>query len=87
MGIPVGAAVYTTILTNEANKWIARLVPAAVVKAGVPPANVEALIQVLGTPALAANYSKAVVAAVGAATEQAYVHGIGYGVHQRRVLC
>jgi hypothetical protein len=31
---------------------------------------------VVGTPALATNYNPAVVAAVGGAVQQAYVHGI-----------
>ncbi len=72
----VGAAVYTTILTNVTTEWTKKLVPAAAIAAGLPRAGVEKLMTLVGTPALAKTYDKAIVAAVGAAVQEAYVHGI-----------
>ena len=67
---------YTTIITNTVTKWTARLVPAAAINAGVASSDLTSLFSVLGTPAFATNYSPEVVAAVGGATQQAYVHGV-----------
>jgi hypothetical protein len=75
-GSKVGAAVYTTILTNETNKWIIKLVPAAVTAAGLPSSDVSSLTKVVGTSALAMNFSPEVVAAAGGAVGEAYIHGI-----------
>ncbi|KAF2715467.1 MFS general substrate transporter [Pleomassaria siparia CBS 279.74] len=72
----IAAAVYTTILTNETTKSIARLVPAAAVAAGLPSQRVPDLMKLVGTPALASNFSPQVVAAVGAAVAQATCHGL-----------
>ncbi|OAL40089.1 hypothetical protein AYO20_00507 [Fonsecaea nubica] len=72
----IGAAVYTTILTNETNKSMARLVPAAAVAAGLPRSKIPDLLSAIGTPALSKEFSQAVVAAVGPAVDQAHVHGI-----------
>ncbi|KIW78193.1 hypothetical protein Z517_08026 [Fonsecaea pedrosoi CBS 271.37] len=72
----IGAAVYTTILTNETNKSMAKLVPAAAVAAGLPQSKIPDLLSAIGTPALAKEFSQAVVAAVGPAVDQAHVHGI-----------
>jgi len=72
----VAAAVYTTILTNTVTKWTLKLVPAAAIAAGLPSSDLPALLSVVGKPALAASYSPSVVAAVGVAVQEAYVHGI-----------
>ncbi|KAF9739444.1 hypothetical protein PMIN02_000178 [Paraphaeosphaeria minitans] len=72
----IAAAVYTTILSNETTKSIARLVPAAAITAGVPSSRIPELMRVLGTPALAESSSPQVVTAVVAAVAQATVHGI-----------
>lgn len=75
-GGSIAAAVYTTVLTNTVAKWTVRLVPSAVVAAGLPSSQVPALLKVVGTPALATTYSTAVVAAAGGAVQVAYEHGI-----------
>jgi hypothetical protein len=67
----VGAAVYTTILTNKTNKWIARLVPPAAIAAGLPTSSVPNLMKVVGTSALAKSFSPNVVAATGSAVGEA----------------
>lgn len=72
----VAAAVYTTILTNETTKSIAKLVPAAAIAAGLPTLSIPDLMKVVGTPALAENFGPQVVAAVGGAVAQATVHGL-----------
>jgi hypothetical protein len=72
----VAAAVYTTILTNETNKWIVKLVPVAATAAGLPASDIPSLMKVVGTSTLATNFSPDVVAAVGGAVGEAYVHGI-----------
>ncbi|OAG09948.1 MFS general substrate transporter [Paraphaeosphaeria sporulosa] len=72
----IAAAVYTTILSNETTKSIAKLVPAAAIAAGLPVSSIPDLMKVVGTPALAKNFSPEVVAAVGAAVAQATVHGL-----------
>ena len=50
--------------------------PVAAVNAGLASSDLTSLFSVLGTPALATNYSPEVVAAVGGASQQAYVHGV-----------
>lgn len=72
----VAAAVYTTVLSNTVAKWTAQLVPSAAIGAGLPASDVAKLLGVLGTPALAMNYSPSVVAAVGKAVQLAYQHGM-----------
>ena len=72
----VAAAVYTTILTNTVTKYTLELVPPAVINAGLSSSNVTSLLSIVGTPALAANYSPAIVAAVSGAVQGAYVHGV-----------
>jgi len=74
--IVVAAAVYTTIITNTVTKWTARLVPVAAINAGLASSDLTSLFSVLGTPAFATTYSPEIVAAVGGATQQAYVHGV-----------
>lgn len=74
---PVGAAVYTTVLTNTVTKYTMRYVPPAVEAAGLSPSKVKALLGVVGTPALATSgYPPAIVAAAGAAVQQAYQKGV-----------
>jgi hypothetical protein len=51
-------------------------VPAAAINAGLSSSNVTSLLGVVGTPALATDYSPEVVAAVGSAVQGAYVHGV-----------
>jgi len=75
-GGTIAAAVYTSVLVNTVTKWTARLVPPAVIAAGLPVSDVPALMKVVGTPALAQNYSAAVVAAAGGAVVKAYEKGI-----------
>lgn len=75
-GGAIATAVYTAVLTNTVSKWSGKLIPAAAVAAGLPSSDVSSLMGALGTPALAANYSSEVVAAVGKATQGAYEHGI-----------
>ena len=53
-----------------------KLVPAAAVAAGLPSSGVSDLMMVVGTPALATEYSAQVVAAVGGAMAQATAHGL-----------
>lgn len=72
----VAASVYTTILTNEVNKKIAHLVPAAAAAAGVAQDKIPELLAAVGTPKLAAEFGADVAAAVLAAVAQAQVHGI-----------
>lgn len=74
--ILVGAAVYTTVLTNVTTEWTRKLVPEAAVAAGLARSDVSELMTLINTPGLATTYSEAIVAAVGGAIQQAYVHGI-----------
>ncbi|TKA81099.1 hypothetical protein B0A49_00394 [Cryomyces minteri] len=75
-GGSIAAAIFTTVLTNGINTYTAKLVPTAATQAGLPASDVAALLGVVGTPKLAANYPAAVVAAVGGALQEAYRHGI-----------
>ncbi|EXJ56092.1 hypothetical protein A1O7_09023 [Cladophialophora yegresii CBS 114405] len=72
----VGAAVYTTILTNTTNDWITKLVPSAALDAGLAQSRVADLMEAVGTPALAEDFSPRVVSAVAQALAEANVHGI-----------
>ncbi|KAK5032456.1 hypothetical protein LTR13_007279 [Exophiala sideris] len=72
----IAAAVYTTILTNTTNNWIAKLVPSAAVAAGLPESQVAALMKVVGTAAVAKEFGAKVAAAVANAVAEATVHGI-----------
>lgn len=67
---------YTTILTNTVTKWTGRLVPVAAINAGLASSDLTSLFSAIGTPTFATTYSPAIVAAVGGATQQAYVHGV-----------
>lgn len=75
-GGAIATAVYTAVLTNTVRKWTVKLVPAAAIAAGLPSANLTSLMGVLGTANLTADYSPAIVSAVGKATQGAYEHGI-----------
>ncbi|KAI9878049.1 MAG: peroxiredoxin prx5 [Pleopsidium flavum] len=72
----IAAAVYTTVLSNTVKKYTVRLVPPAVVAAGLSPSDVTKLLGVVGTPALAKSYPATIVAAAGKAVQGAYVEGI-----------
>lgn len=72
----VGAAVYTTILTNTTNTWVGRLVPKAALAAGLSDSRLAELMKSIGTPALAANFGPNIVSAVSGAMAEATVHGI-----------
>jgi hypothetical protein len=72
----VGQAVYTAIYTNTYTKYIGKLVPAAATGAGVSAGDVPALLKVVGTAALAKDYSPAVVLAVSDAVKEAVRHGL-----------
>lgn len=50
--------------------------PAAAINAGLSSNKVSSLLSIVSTPALATDYSPAVVAAVGGAVRGAYVHGV-----------
>jgi hypothetical protein len=63
-------------LSNETAKSAAKLVPAAAIAAGLPSSSLPDLMTVVGTPALAANFSPQIVAAVGGAMAQATAHGL-----------
>ena len=79
IGLLVGAAVYTTILTNEMNKKIASLVPAAAADAGVAQSRIAEVVADLGTPdVLLKEFGPKVAAAVQNAVEQSKAHGIRY---------
>jgi hypothetical protein len=75
-GGAIATAVYTAVLTNTVSKWTLKLVPVAAVAAGLPSSEVTSLMGVLGTANLTANYTPAIVSAVGSATQKAYEHGI-----------
>jgi hypothetical protein len=75
-GGAIATAVYTAVLANTVSKWTLKLVPVAAMAAGLPSSEVTSLMGVLGTTNLTANYSPAVVSAVGSATQKAYEHGI-----------
>ncbi|KAF1985674.1 MFS general substrate transporter [Aulographum hederae CBS 113979] len=75
-GGTIAQAVYIAVNSNAISTWTARLVPPAATGAGLDPSELETLFSMVGTPALAENYSPAVVAAVGAAVQEAYVHGL-----------
>lgn len=77
-GGAIATAVYTAVLTQTVKKWTAKLVPVAVLAAGLPDADLTSFMSSLGTPALTANFSSEVVAAAGKATQGAYQHGIQY---------
>lgn len=73
---PVGQAVYTAIYTNTYTKYVAKLVPGAATGAGLSEADVPGLMKVVGTAALAKDFSPAVVLAVSDAVKEAVRHGV-----------
>lgn len=75
-GGAIATAVYTAVLTNTVRDWTVKLVPAAAIAAGLPSDGVASLMEVLGTAHMTADYSPAIVSAVGKATQGAYEHGI-----------
>ena len=72
----IAASVFTTILTNTVTKYTERYVPAAVKAAGLPAAQVPALLKVLSLPTFAKDYPPKIVAAAAAAVQQAYEKGV-----------
>ncbi|KAF4634270.1 hypothetical protein G7Y89_g3853 [Cudoniella acicularis] len=87
-GGTITQAVYLAIQTSVVAKETARLVPAAAIAAGLSVNQVSALLSVMSTPKFATTYSPQVVAAVGAATQEAVRKelqgicwaGLGFGV-------
>ncbi|KAF2651423.1 MFS general substrate transporter [Lophiostoma macrostomum CBS 122681] len=79
-GGAVVISVYTTILTNAQSTNAARLVPAAAIAAGLPPASATALLTALplGASAIAEvpGITNEIAAAAGAAFQQSYVVGL-----------
>ena len=75
-GGAIATAVYTAVQTNTVKKWMARLIPAAAVAAGLPSGDINSLVSVVGTSTLSQKYNSAIVAAVGSATVKAYEKGI-----------
>jgi MFS family permease len=79
-GGAIAISVYTTILTNVQTSWAARLLPPAVIAAGLPASSVAALAAALplGEAALGKvpGISPAAIAAAGGAIQQSYVHGL-----------
>jgi hypothetical protein len=59
-------------LQNRLAKETASLIPAAAIKAGLPAANVTALMAQLTSATFAEDYSAAVVSAVATANVKAY---------------
>lgn len=80
MGGAIAQALYVSVLTNEATQSIGRLVPAAAEGAGLPAKSLPALLAALATGDFSGvpGASDAVVAAVGAATVQAYTNAFHY---------
>lgn len=75
-GGAIATAVYTAVFTNTVATWSKKLVPAAAEAAGLPATDLPSLFKVLGTPALAENFSTNVVSAVTAATSKATQKGL-----------
>lgn len=79
-GGSIAISIYTTILTNVQAKSAAKLVPPAVIDAGLPKSSVEALMSALplGASALAKvpGANNDVIAAAFAAFQQSYVVGL-----------
>jgi hypothetical protein len=74
-GGAIATSVYTAVLSNTVKKWTMRLVPIAVVKAGLPLGEVGELMARIRSGELS-RYDAGVVAAVGKASQKAYEHGI-----------
>ncbi|KAH8655079.1 fungal trichothecene efflux pump [Tricladium varicosporioides] len=75
-GGTIAQAVYLAIQTSINNRESARLVPAAAIAAGLPADKVPALLAIMSTPKFATSYSPQIVAAVGAATQEAVRKGL-----------
>ncbi|RFU27602.1 hypothetical protein B7463_g8725, partial [Scytalidium lignicola] len=74
----VSAAVYTTVLSNTVSTYTRRYIPQAVTKAGLSASQLPSLLNALNTPALAQNFSPAVVTAAQGAVSKAYEKEIQY---------
>jgi hypothetical protein len=75
-GGTIAQAVYLAVFSKDLVKGIARLVPPAAIAAGLPEADLPALMKVITSPSLAKNYSPAVAEAVFSAYQEATRHSI-----------
>lgn len=75
-GGAISTAIFTAILNNTVKDQTAKLVPQAAIAAGLPASRIAELLALVGSSSLEKEFSAEVVAAVGAATTQAYVKGI-----------
>ncbi|KAL5345545.1 hypothetical protein ACLOAV_009295 [Pseudogymnoascus australis] len=75
-GGSIAQAVYLAIFASTVTKFTARLVPAAAMAAGVDEDKISTLFSLLGTSKLGEVFDERVVAAVGAATQEATRKGI-----------
>lgn len=68
------------VVSNVQSKWAGRLIPAAVIKAGLAESSVSALVKALPLGAAALEkvpgITPQIIAAAGAAVQETYVHAL-----------
>ena len=67
----MATTIYNTVFTTTLTKWTARLVPKAVIAAGLPESKVSDVIKAMQSSDFAKAYSPDVVAAATMASKEA----------------